>query len=309
MLTPSVSVQPALVPPVSIRPAPAEADRTRPALTTTAVRSPPAGTGLPQAIGHRGASAAAPENTLPAFDAAWSSGCEWIEADVQPTSDNVPMMLHDADLDRTTDGCGPIRNLSAERVRALDAGSWFTASGTGGTDPDADDDSRGDPGGFVGTVVPSLAEVVARLSPTRALLLEIKGKHTRDQVAAALAVLAASSWNERVLIESFEPDALRHVQLLDPGRPVGLLVQELHADPVAICVELGAVAYNPDHRQLRERPEVVDQLHAAGIAVVAYTVDEPDDWAFLTDLGVDGIITNLPGELLAWQWAGTAAHR
>ena len=256
-------------------------------LTATAVLSPSVERGSPpRVIGHRGASAAAPENTLPAYDAAWSSGCGWIEADVQPTSDNVPMMLHDDDLDRTTDGRGPIRHLSAEQVRALDAGSWFDA---GSSSPYAD------------AVVPFLSEVVANLSEHRALLLEIKGEHTREQVAAALAVLAASRWNERVLVESFELDALRHVRFLEPGRPVGLLVQELHEDPVAICAELGAVAYNPDHRQLRERPEVVDELHAAGIAVVAYTVDEPDDWAFLTGLGVDGIVTNVPAELLAWQ--------
>jgi glycerophosphoryl diester phosphodiesterase len=106
-----------------------------------------------------------------------------------------------------------------------------------------------------------------------------------------------------VLVESFEVEALRHVHELDPERPVGLLVHVLHDDPVAVCAELGAVAYNPDHRLLRERPEVVQELHAAGVAVVAYTADDPRDWAFLTDLGVDGIVTNTPGELLAWQQA------
>ena len=255
----------------------------------TALLAPPGGSGdHPRVIGHRGASAAAPENTLAAYEAAWSAGCGWIEADVQPTADNVPMMLHDDDLDRTTSGNGPIRGLSAQQVRALDAGSWFRL---GANNPYAE------------SVVPYLAEVLANLSASRSLLLEIKGEHTRDQVAAALAVIKASRWNERVLVESFEVDALRHVQELDPGRPVGLLVQELHADPVATCAELGAVSYNPDHRELRGRPEVVADLHAAGIAVVAYTADEPDDWAFLTSLRVDGIVTNTPAELLAWQQA------
>lgn len=275
-------------------------------LTARRVIAPPVGTRTqPQAIAHRGASGTAPENTLPAYDAAWSCGCGWIEADVQPTSDNVPMMLHDDDLDRTTDGRGPIREVSAEQVRALDAGSWFGRcaddSDTGDVRPPVDpclDEDR-----YVNVLVPYLAEVVADLSPTRALLLELKGQHSREQVAAALAVLRASSWNERVLVESFDVETLRHVQFLEPGRPVGLLVQELHADPVAVCAELGAVAYNPDHRQLRERPEVVDALHAAGIAVLAYTVDDADDWAFLTELGVDGIVTNFPAELLVWQRA------
>ena len=223
-----------------------------------------------------------------AFEAAWAAGCSWVEADVQPTADNVPMMLHDHDLDRTTDGRGPIRHVSAQEVRALDAGSWF---GTG-------DDAR-----HPGAAVPFLSEVVDNLSPTRSLLLEIKGQHTREQVAAALEVVQSSGWAEQVLVESFEVEALQHVQSIDPGRPVGLLVHVLHDDPVAVCAELGTVSYNPDHRLLRDRPEVVGQLHAAGIAVVVYTADDPQDWAFLTELGVDGIVTNTPGELVAWQAA------
>ncbi len=251
------------------------------------LRRPPSG---PWVIGHRGASARAPENTLPAFEAAWAAGCAWIEADVQPTSDNVPMMLHDDDLDRTTNGRGPIRHRSAQEIRTLDAGSWF----------------RGDDAGGARTysaVVPYLTEVLEYLTPARSLLLEIKGAHTREQVRAELAALAASGRDDRVLLESFEVEALRYVHALQPGRPVGLLVHVLHADPVAACAEVGAVAYNPDHRLLRDRPEVVGELHAAGLATVVYTADDPADWAFLTDLGVDGIVTNTPAELVAWQAA------
>lgn len=79
----------------------------------------------------------------------------------------------------------------------------------------------------------------------------------------------------------------------------------LHEDPVAVCADLEVVSYNPDHRVMRERPEVVQALHQAGVAVVVYTADQPEDWKFLTDLGVDGIITNIPADLRAWQ----ATHR
>ena len=61
------------------------------------------------------------------------------------------------------------------------------------------------------------------------------------------------------------------------------------------------MAYNPRHTLVRKRPEIVEDLHAAGIVVLAWTVDHPRDWAFLTEVGVDGIITNVPGDLLAWQ--------
>jgi glycerophosphoryl diester phosphodiesterase len=241
---------------------------------------------VPAVIAHRGASANAPENTMPAFEAAWATGCGWIETDVQPTVDNVPVLLHDPDLRRTTNGQGLVRSWSARDVQSLDAGSWFTTGSTRA---------------YARTPVPLLADVAKNLGPQRSLLLEIKGEHTREQVLAELAVVKSSGWDDRVLLQSFEVPALRHVQSIEPGRPVGLLVEALHDDPVAICAEVGAVAYNPRHTLIRDRPEVVDDLHAAGIAVVAWTTDHPGDWALLHQVGVDGIITNAPGDLLQWQ--------
>jgi len=237
-------------------------------------------------IAHRGASRIAPENTIPAFLAAWDCGASWIEADVQPSADNVPIMFHDAELERTTNGTGPVRLRSAAELAALDAGSWFP---TGSTTT------------FAHTPVPPLAEVVRLLDSQRSLLLEIKGAHTREQVRAEMAVVLASGWTERVLFQSFEVQALQHVLSIEPGRPVGLLVEQLHPDPVAICRSLGAVAYNPAHELLRDQPELLDTLHAAGIAIFVWTADDPADWVYLSGLGVDGIITNTPAELLRWQ--------
>lgn len=226
---------------------------------------------------------------MPAFEAAWASGVGWIEADVQPTHDTVPVLLHDEDLARTTNGRGPIRFLSWADIAGLDAGSWFTTDATGNTRA------------YAQTPIPRLADVVGTLGPHRALLLEIKGEHTRDQVLAEMDVVRSSGWDDRVFLESFEVQVLQHIRSIDPDRPVGMLVHVLHEDPVAVCTEIGAVAYNPDWVALRERPELVKDLHAAGLATFVYTVDDPADWAVLTDLGVDGIITNRPGELVAWQ--------
>lgn len=241
----------------------------------------------PIVIAHRGASAAAPENTLPAFLAAWAAGVAWVEADVQPTSDNVPVILHDDLLDRTTDGTGPVRAQTALEVARLDAGSWF---GMGSVRP------------YMGAAVPELSQLLEILAADRSLLLEIKGEHTRQQVLAEIDVVLASGWEDRVLLQSFDVPALRHVRAALPDRSVGLLVKkELHADPVAVCRDLGAVAYNPAHVLLRDRPDLVRTVHDAGIAVLAWTADDPADWHFLTEVGVDGIITNTPAELLAWQ--------
>ncbi len=240
----------------------------------------------PLVIGHRGAAAVAPENTMPSFEAAWAAGAGWIEADVQPTSDLVPVMLHDDDLDRTTDGSGPIREETAFNVNTLDAGSWFAPE-------------------FAGTRVPELAELLAALAvgqnADRRLLLEIKGEHTSEQVLAEIEVIRASRADPLILLESFEEDALAHLRAIEPRRPFGLLVEQLHADPAAACRELGAVAYNPWVGHVLGRPGVVAQLHAAGIAIMVWTSDDPTEWVRLTELGVDGIITNDPGALVDWQ--------
>jgi glycerophosphoryl diester phosphodiesterase len=234
----------------------------------------------PVVIAHRGASADAPENTLPAFRLAWAAGTTWVEADVQPTADAVPVLLHDDTVDRTTDGSGAVRELTAARLADLDAGSWKGAPPTG---------------------VPTLAALVAELTADRRLLLEIKGAHTREQVAAELEILHTAAALDRTLVQSFELDALAHVRALLPDEPVGLLVEHLHDDPVAVCADLHAIAYNPDVHALLDRPALVGTLHTAGIAVMPYTSDDPAQWAELTRLGVDGIITNRPAELLSWQ--------
>jgi glycerophosphoryl diester phosphodiesterase len=219
-----------------------------------------------------------PENTLPAFEAAWNSGAQWVEADTQPTADGVPVILHDQLLDRTTTGTGPVRTYLAAELAQLQVL------------------------GLPAARVPELATLLEALGPQRKVLLEIKGTHTAEQVAVVLRALHGH--DGQVELESFEIDVLRSVQAIEPTRPIGLLVEQFDNDPVAVSRELGAVAYNPEYRQILRRPEVVPQLQRAGLAVAAWTCDDPDDWRRLTEAGVDAIITNRPAELLAWQLLG-----
>ncbi|WP_091283482.1 glycerophosphodiester phosphodiesterase family protein [Micromonospora haikouensis] len=245
----------------------------------------PAGAPL-TVIAHRGASAAAPENTLVAQEIARRSGADFVENDVQPSRDGVPFVLHDATVDRTTDGSGAIRTLTAAQLKALDAGSWFAPQ-------------------YAGARLPTLAEQLVDLR-TRGgnLLLEIKGAHTRDEVARIVEVIRAEKMTARVFVQSFEVDALRYTRELAPELPTGLLRSGLDADPVAVARELGVTAYNPTGTALLARPSVIADLHAAGVAVMAWTVDSPAQWQQLERIGTDGIITNRPAELAGWSAAG-----
>ncbi|MFE7486332.1 glycerophosphodiester phosphodiesterase family protein [Kitasatospora sp. NPDC057541] len=244
----------------------------------------PAGSPL-TVFAHRGASSAAPENTLDSDEVARRGGAEWIENDVQPSKDGVPYVLHDDTVNRTTNGKGRIRDLTAAQLDALDAGSWFGPT-------------------YAGARVPSLAAQLEDLR-TRGgnLLLEIKGAHTRDEVARIVKEVRDHGMTGRVFVQSFEVDALRYTRELAPELPLGLLRGDLDADPVAISKELGLSAYNPADGALASRPGVVKDLHAAGVAVNVWTVDSAARWKALEAAGVDGIITNRPAELAGWNSA------
>ncbi|SIM61360.1 glycerophosphodiester phosphodiesterase [Micromonospora cremea] len=236
-------------------------------------------------IAHRGASAAAPENTLVAQEIARKGGADWIENDVQPSKDGVPFILHDGTVDRTTDGSGNVRDLTAAQIKALDAGSWFGPQ-------------------YVGERVPTLSEQLADLrNRGGSLLLEIKGKHTRAEVATIIQVIRDEQMMGRVFVQSFEVDALRYTYELAPELPLGLLRSSLDADPVAISRELHLTAYNPDGNALLAKPEVVAPLHAAGVAVMAWTMDSAGLWQRLERIGTDAVITNRASELAGWNSA------
>jgi glycerophosphoryl diester phosphodiesterase len=237
----------------------------------------------PVVVAHRGSSARAPENTLAAFRLAFADGVDWVEADVQPTADGVPVLLHDDDLTRTTGDPRPVRAVSAGEVAALDAGRWF---GPG---------SAGEP-------VPPLAALLAELTGSRRLLLEVKGEHDADRLATVLA--AVDPFGNRVAVQSFEVDVLVALRRVAPDRPLALLVEHLDDDPVSRCRELAVQGYHPPVEPLRADPvaaaALVDRLRAAGTCVAVWTVDDPGDWGLLRELGVDAVITNVPDRLARW---------
>ncbi|RZU03657.1 glycerophosphoryl diester phosphodiesterase [Kribbella rubisoli] len=234
---------------------------------------------------HRGNSSAAPENTAASDEAARRAGAEWIENDVRTTKDGVPVVMHDETVDRTTDGTGPIQSLTAAEVAELDAGSWFAPA-------------------FAGQRVRTLGAQLDGLK-TRGgnLLLEIKGEHARSSVVRIVQEIQVHRMNGRVFVQSFEPQHLRWVRELAPELPLGLLRFALDPDPVAIAIakDLELTSYNPSDAALQTRPGIIPELHAAGVAVNVWTVDDPNRWDALERAGVDGVITNCPAELAGWN--------
>lgn len=157
----------------------------------------------PYLMAHRGNSAACPENTLPAFERALRDGADLIETDVRLSADGVFVCIHDATVDRTTDGQGAVADLSVAQLRALDA--------SGG---------RAD---FAGTTVPTLAETLALLPRDRGLVLELKtDRFLEPDVARRLAGdIAASGARGRVALVSFSLARVRAVQRQAPELPIG----------------------------------------------------------------------------------------
>jgi glycerophosphoryl diester phosphodiesterase len=253
------------------------------AVTTPAVPAEPVAPARPLVVAHRGNSAVAPQNTLAAFEAAWRAGAGSIELDVQLTADGQVVVIHDDTVDATTDGTGTVTELGLAQVRALDAGSWFSPA-------------------YAGQQVPTFAEVIDLLvrRPGIDLLLEIKGSWDADQVRLVTGPIAAAGLRDRVIGQSFWPETVAALAEADPELRRGLLVFEVPEDLVEVCTELGVTTCNPYGPLLVADPGLVGRLHAAGVQVMVWTLDEVEHWEAALAIGVDAIITDRPDRLDGW---------
>lgn len=237
--------------------------------------------------GHRGDKEGAPENTLPALQLAIDSDAEFVETDVQLTADGVPVLIHDWTVDRTTDGTGPVWSLTYDELTQLDAGGWYDRA-------------------FEGTRVPSLAEFVKIFEPsTKRAILELKGSWTAEQVRIVSNQIYAANVNERVVFASFDLMTLKALARVAGGIPRVIITREVVGDPAILAEACGAVAIVTSDEFIQSDPGAVDRIHAAGLGVLLYTLNDEDDWSAAVSLGVDGIITDKPSTLHGWL--GSAA--
>ena len=236
---------------------------------------------LPPVIGHRGAAAHAPENTLASFRAAAALGCRMVEFDVRLTADGVPVVFHDDRLERTSDGRGAVGELPLAALRGLDAGAWFAPA-------------------FAGEPIPTLVEVLALCAGLGlAVNIEIKPDTRREESTARIALtVARQCWPAALpppLISSFRAEAMAAAAAAAPDWPRGLLVGRLPANWREQAAAFGCVAVHADHRHLEAGQ--VREIRAAGLAVLAYTVNDAAPAAPLWQAGVDAVFSDAPDRL------------
>jgi glycerophosphoryl diester phosphodiesterase len=232
-------------------------------------------------IGHRGAAALAPENTLAALRHARALDCRWVEFDVRLTADRHPILLHDSRLNRTTDGRGKVSALSFAAVRCHDAGGWFGPS-------------------FRGERVPTLEEAVTLLAELGlGANVELKATRGREaETGIAVADLLVRLWPsepQKLLISSFRPAALAAARARAPGIARGILFRAIPKNWRAVAETLGCTTIHADHQRLR--PELVAEIRRAGYPLLAYTVNDPGRANALFAWGVSSVFSDDPQRL------------
>lgn len=239
----------------------------------------------PLVIAHRGYRTRYPENTLVAFQAAIDAGADMIELDVLLSKDRKLVVIHDAALDRTTNGRGMVCDYTLAELKALDAGSWFAPR-------------------FKGEHLPTLEEVLDRVDGRVPLNIEIKKSayepsHPQDAIENQIIELARrKNALNSVLISSFEWRALERIAAMEEPPAIALLSRypDLDNHPEA-CRKLGAFSWHPSY--LAVRMGHVRKMHEAGIWVFPYNADTPEDIERMLEMQVDGLIVSDPLSLNA----------
>jgi len=214
-------------------------------------------------VGHRGACGHAPENTLRSFARAIELGCHRTELDVQVSADGVAVVMHDATVDRTTNGQGAVSALDLQQLKQLDAGE--------------------------GEKIPTLEEVMALCRHKIALQIELKA----NQSPALVAQLIERAWKpEKTVITSFDLELLDAFASLMPSIPLGLLNRDAELDMIGMASEHG-------HHWICPRVDIttadlITRAQGSAFKVYAYHVNRSEQAAALIRWGVDAIGTDHP---------------
>ncbi len=249
----------------------------------------------PLVIGHRGYCQIAPENTLPSFKLAMAAGADLVELDYYHSKDGQLIVMHDPDLDRTTDVTNrwggrkiKVESKTTAEIQSLDAGKWFDAQ-------------------FAGTKVPLLSEALDTIQNGSVTLIERKG----GDPESCVKLLRSKHLINKVIVQAFDWEYLRGFHAIEPEQVLGALgppvkladgkkpgdqPKELSAAWLDELAKTGAKAAVWNNKVSKA---AVDLAHQRGLRVWIYTINDPAEANRLLDMGVDGIITNNTG--LIWR--------
>jgi glycerophosphoryl diester phosphodiesterase len=213
-------------------------------------------------VGHRGARAYEPENTLRSFKKAVELGVDAIELDVRKTKDQEIVVIHDADIKRTTNGSGLVSDLTLQQIK-----TYSTEKNE---------------------KIPTLAEALDFIDKKARVFIELKETGFEEQV---LSVVYRKELVKNVVIVSFLEDALRKVRELDPEIETGLIYAK-HKNPLKAALELKAqwllAFYKFTHTAN------VQKAHESGLKVLVWTVNTPEEVAEMKKKGVDAVASDKP---------------
>lgn len=226
-------------------------------------------------FGHRGASAYAPMNTIPAFELALRQDADGIELDVHLSADGQLIVLHDFTVDHTTDGSGPAKSMTLAKLKTLDAGYKFGEQ-------------------FRGTRIPTLDEVFAAVGGKLLINVEIKSEtEDTDGVEQVTAdCIRRHNLLQSVIVSSFNPLALKRFRAILPEVAIGYLYAPDYSFFPEVMDALTHEAIHPYHESID--PVLVERATRAGQVINTWTVNDPARAIALRDLGVPGIITDKP---------------
>lgn len=222
---------------------------------------------------HRGSSAAAPENTLAAFELAIQQGADFAEIDVQLTADGEVVVVHDTDLSRVARLKRTVADLTLAQLKQLDVGSWFAPE-------------------FAAERIPTLAEVIAAVRGRLQLNIELKlGKNTEGLAERVVAVIERETFEEQCVLSSSDRAVLEYVRRCRPRLRIGRVVKTRLREPKRLAVEFLSV------KDRYVDAALIAKAHAHGKQVHVWTVNDPARMQELIGWGVDNLITDVPAVL------------
>ncbi|MCA1009594.1 glycerophosphodiester phosphodiesterase [Halobacillus halophilus] len=232
---------------------------------------------------HRGASSLAPENTMAAFELARSAQAEGIETDIQLTKDQIPVLIHDENLRRTTNGTGFVQDYTYTELRLLDAGSWFSPE-------------------FSDCYIVTLDEFLRWFKEQPMFLnAELKTNVIEYKDIERIVYEALKKYNvvERTVISSFNSDTLIRMKQINPSIKTAFLTSTKMINLPDYAKSLGADALHVKHRLLDKK--LVKSCQKEKLNLRVYTVNRPSHMKKCYQLGIDGIFTDFPHQALEYR--------